>query len=147
MGDDGEAELLAELLEFGSAGLGSVAEAEIVTFVNLDGVERLLEDLVGEVEGGEAREILGEGDHDSGIDAALSDQIEALRERRDEARGLFGAENANWMGIEGDGKGLRAKRNSALADVVHDGLMAEVNAVEVADGEDRSGEAGGNRVE
>ena len=49
---DGEAELIAEGFEAVDAGFGLIAEAEVLSFVQLLDVECVLEDLFGEVMGG-----------------------------------------------------------------------------------------------
>ena len=53
MSDDGEAELLSELLEFRGSGLGSLAETEVFALMDFYGFQRLPQDLVGKIEGGE----------------------------------------------------------------------------------------------
>ena len=56
---------------------------------------------------------------------------------------MFGPQDAGGMGIEGDGEGLAAKEARAGDDLGDDGLVAEMHAVEVADGGDDGGVRGG----
>jgi hypothetical protein len=57
--------------------------------------------------------------------------------------GIFRAEDAGGVGVEGDGEGFCAEEAGALDNLGDDCLVAEVHAVEVADGgDDRSGGAG-----
>jgi hypothetical protein len=58
---------------------------------------------------------------------------------------MFGAEDAAGVRIEGDGEGSAAEEACACDDFGDDTLMAEVHAVEVADGRD-DGCAGGGKV-
>ena len=56
---------------------------------------------------------------------------------------LLRAEDAGGMRIEGDGEGLAAEKAGASDDLGDDSLMAEMHAVEVADGGDNGGGRGG----
>ena len=53
---------------------------------------------------------------------------------------MFGAEDAGGVGIEGDGEGAAAEEAGAGDDLGDDALVAEVDAVEVADGGDDGAE-------
>ena len=55
---------------------------------------------------------------------------------------MLGAEDAGGVGIEGDGEGLAAEEAGAGDDLGDDALVAEVHAVEVADGGDDGGARG-----
>jgi hypothetical protein len=60
---------------------------------------------------------------------------------------MAGTENARGVGVEGDGEGLAAEEAGAGEDFGDDGLMAEVHAVEVADGGDDGGGGRGDGSE
>ena len=56
---------------------------------------------------------------------------------------VVGAEDAGGVRIEGDGEGLAAEEAGAGDDFGDDALVAEMHAVEVADGGDYGGVRGG----
>ena len=89
------------------------------------------------------RSCVGEGKDERGVDAGGGEEFELARERGDERLRVFGAKDAGGVGIEGDGEGLAAEEAGAGDDLGDDSLVAEVHAVEVADGGDDGGGRGG----
>ena len=81
-------------------------------------------------------EVFGEGDDGDVLDAGGGEELEFARQRSDEGLRVFGSQDAAGVGIEGDGEGLSAEEARAVDDFRDDRLMAEVDAVEVADGGD-----------
>ena len=61
--------------------------------------------------------------------------LETLSERLDEAGRAFGVDDGKRMAIERDGDGRCAECLGVLLEVLEDGLVAEVNAVEHTDGD------------
>ena len=98
--------------------------------------EAVAEEILGEVAGGHAGEVAREGQDDDGVDAGGAEEFEFLVEWGDEGQGGFGAEDAGGVGVEGDGEGGDAEGARAGDDLGDDPLVAEVDAVEVADGGD-----------
>ncbi len=153
VGADGEVEVAAEVGEAIDICRCGVAEAEVFAFVNFDGVEGVAEVVGGEGAGRLGGEIGREWDDKGGVEAGGGEELELLREWGDEADGDFGAEDADGVGVEGDGDGLYvlSGRDAEFAgagdDVVDDEAVAAVHAVEVADGEDGGGGVGGEVVE
>ncbi len=133
---DGEAEFAAEGFEVVDAGLGLVAEAEVLAFVELVDADAVAEEILGEGAGGHAREVVREGQDDDGVEAGGAEEFEFLGEWGDEGQVGFGAEDAGGVWVEGDGYGGDAESASAVDDLGNDPLVAEMNAVEVADGGD-----------
>ena len=70
-----------------------------------------------------------------------------MRQRRDEGVWLLGTKDARGVRVEGDGEGRAAEEMGAVDDLRDDALVAEVHAVEVADGGDDEGRAAGDLVE
>ena len=92
-----------------------------------------------------AGEVFSEGQDDDGVDTGGAKKVEFLGEWGDEGQGGFGAQDAGGVGIEGDGYGGEAERAGAGDDLGYDPLVAEVHAVEVADGGDAGAESAGFR--
>ncbi len=141
--DDAESEFAAEGFEAVDTGLGVVAEAEVFAFVDLGGVDGVDEDVLGEFAGVHVAEGVGEGKDESCVDAGGGEEFELAGKRGDEPLRVFRAEDAGGVRIEGDGEGLSAEEAGAGADFGDDSLMAEVHAVEVADGGDDGGVGSG----
>ncbi len=118
---------------------GVVAEAEVFSLVDLGDVEGVAEDGLGEVVGGGVAEGVGEGEDEGGVEAGGGEEFELAGEWGDEGEGLSGAEDVGGVGVEGDGEGAAAEEARAGDDLGDDGLVAEVDAVEVADGGDGGG--------
>ena len=143
---DGEAEFAAQGLQAGwagDAGLGLVAKAEVGALVDLGDVEGAGQDAGGEVAGGAAAKLVGEGEDQGGVDAGGGEQFQLAGQRSEEEMRPLRVEDAGRMGIEGDGEGLAAEKAGARDDLGDDSLMAEMHAVEVADGGDDGGGRGG----
>src|SRR5271156_1126792 len=141
--EDGEAKLVPQLLQLSGAGLGAMAEAEGVSFMNFSGAQRLMEDACGKVVCGEARELLGEGDHHGRVDPGLRQQVEAHKQRSDEAGGLDWPEQADGGRVKRNGNRSSVEHVGPFADLLDDLLVAAMDAVKVADSEHRSGETDG----
>ena len=91
-----------------------MAEAEVISFVDLDGVQAVCGDSGGERLGGHLRELFGEGEDDHCVEARGCEQIEALGDRGDELEAGFGAKDAGGVGIEGDRDGFCAEGPCAV---------------------------------
>ncbi len=61
--------------------------------------------------------------------------------------GSVGAQNADGMGVKGDGERAQAEEASAGDDLIDDPGVAAMDAVEVADGGDDGAEVGGESGE
>ena len=143
---DAEAEFAAEGFEAGGtgdAGLGVVAEAEVFALVDFGDVEGVDEDAGDEVAGMQVAELVGEGKDEGGVDAGVGEELELAGERGEKCEWCFGAEDAGGVRIEGDGEGKAAEKAGAFDHLGNDALVAEVHAVEVADGGDHGGGGGG----
>ncbi len=73
---NGEAEGVAEFGEALDVGGSLVAEAEVLALVDLDGVEGVAEDALGEVAGRPLTELVGEGQYEDGVETGCAEQIE-----------------------------------------------------------------------
>ena len=85
---DGEAEFAAEGFEAVDAGLGLVAEAEVLAFVDLVDVEQLQRRSVAKSRAVMREKSRGEGQDDDGVDAGGGEEFEFLGEWGDEGLGL-----------------------------------------------------------
>ncbi len=133
-----EAKLTSERGQLGCTGTGVVSEAEVVALVDLDGLKRVEEYIPREFERGKLGKLTGKGNNDGCVYSGCSKQIKLLEQRGNEPGGLIGAQGANRVRIKRDGEGCGSDGGSALADLMQDGLMAAMNAVEIADGKDGS---------
>ena len=119
------------------AGL-AVAEAEIGADEDVLDVQLIDQDFEDKFFGGKAGEGVVEMEEHGGVEAGLLETGETLLEGGEHGRGFFGAEKLERMRVESDGAGDAAGID-VLIFVVHDGaenfLMAEVQAIEIADGE------------
>ena len=129
--------------EFGDAGLGAVAEAEVAALVEGEDAEAALEDLLDEVEGGEVGERGVEGQDEGGVDAGGGEEAEALGDEGEQAGSLGRAEESLGVGIEGDGDGAGVAVARVGQRCGEQMLVAAVDAVEVADDGDGGAEVGG----
>ena len=149
MDDDGEAELAAEGLQAvgaGDASLGLVAKAEVCALVDLGDVEGAGQDAGGEVAGGAAAQLVGEGEDEGGVDSGGREQFELAGQGREEEMRTLRVKDSGWVRLEGDGKREAGESAGAADDLGDDSLVAEMDPVVVADGGDnggcRSGEFG-----
>ena len=131
---NGEAEFVTERFEAVDAGFGLVPKAEVFAFVKLGDVEGLLENVSSEVVSSGLRELGGKGQDEQGVDAGGGEECDLFRERSDKGLAGFRADDAGRVRVEGDGDGGEAERASTGDDFGDDPLMAEVDAVKVADG-------------
>ena len=119
------------------AGL-AVAEAEIGADEDVLDVQLIDQDFEDKFFGGKAGEGVVEMEEHGGVEAGLLETGETLLEGGEHGRGFFGAEKLERMRVESDGAGDAAGID-VLIFVVHDGaenfLMAEMQAIEIADGE------------
>jgi hypothetical protein len=88
-------------------------------------------------------ELVGEGEYEAGVDAGGVKEFELADEWGDEGLRMRGAEDTGGVRVEGDGEGLAAEAVRAFDDFGDDALVAEMHAVEVADGGDYWGGWGG----
>ena len=84
----------------------------------------------------EARERLVEGQGHDGLGPVPGEERVALFRRGQQKRRIVGAEIAARMRIENDGAGARAQPPGERGHAREKMLMAEMNAVEIADGGD-----------
>ena len=135
---DGEVEVVAEEGQIVDAGLGVVAEAEGFSFVHFDGVETIAQDGFSKLRGAPETKLVEREDDDE-VNAGLSEECELLCERRDERKMAVRKKDVCGMRVEGDGDGAGASLACAGDNFGDDGLVAAVDPVEVADGDDRWG--------
>lgn len=136
--------LVAEGGQFPNAGHCARAESETPALVNAAHAERGDENAAHKLLGRQTGERGVEGEHDDGIDAGSSEETEALGKRSEQAGRLAGTEKMFGVRIEGDGDGLRVDLARFSSHGGENVAMAEVDAVEVADGGYRGTEGGGN---
>src|SRR5580693_1886564 len=130
----------------GIAGL-LVAETEIFSDKNGAHLKIPNKNLVYKFLGRELCEVLGEGQDHRGVDADLSETTQALFRGGKAQGGGVRAENLLGKRVERESRGDGADVAGASDGSAQDGLMAQVDAVKIADGERtatvRSGMAGG----
>ena len=79
---------------------------------------------------------VGEGKDQGAVDAGGGEQLEFPGQGSDKGVGVVGTQDAGGGWIEGDGERSAAEEAGAGDDLGDNALMAEVDAVEVADGGD-----------
>ena len=131
--------------EFGAAAeeaevaLAACAEAEVVADEQVAGVQLFDEQVLDEVGGGYGGEAGVETQHPDGIKAAGVAQQAQFFAQGAEAEGLFctalSAEKFLRLGLEYDGHGGEAALVGFMAQAFEDVAVAEVDAVEIADGD------------
>ena len=107
--------------------------------MHLGDVEGAGQDTSGEVAGGAAAKLVGEGEDQGGVDSGVGEQFQLAGQRSEEEMRPLRVEDARRMGVEGDGDGLAAEKAGASDDLGDDSLMAKMHAVEVANGGDDGG--------
>ncbi len=138
----GEAVLCAEGYEFGDSGLGAVTEAEVGAFVEAADAKGIDENGADEVVRGEAGQGGIERKHESRLDSGGGEQTQALANRREQQRCVVRAQVVIRVGVEGESHGATAESARLSEGRGKNLLMAAVDAVEVADGDNGRAEAG-----
>jgi hypothetical protein len=78
--------------------------------------------------------IHGKGDTDQHVDAGFFDQFRFLLDQRDQGRMTVLGDHPDGMGFEGHGNGRSVHGIGHFDHLVKKGLVAEVNTVEIANG-------------
>ena len=133
---DSEAEAAAELAQLGDAGLGMMPEVKVAAFVQAADAENLDEDASDKLLRREAGERCVEWQHDNGVNAGGGKQWDTAGHGSEQFGRAGGAEEPLRVGVESDGDGAEAEGARFSDDGREDFLVAEVDAVEVADGGD-----------
>src|ERR1035437_9180161 len=136
---DGKAKLRAKCFELSHSGLGAMSKAEVAAFMQAANSERVHQNAVDKLPRRQEGERRIEGQHHHRVDAGESQQSQALVNGREQPRRGRGVQKLFWMRVEGDGHGLRAlqPRDMFTGFANHrrkNLLVAQVHAVEVADG-------------
>src|ERR1044071_355429 len=129
----GEAELLSRGLQLLEMPFASRAEGEVAADAHFRDLQRADEELFDEAVRRPARELVREGDDEERVDAHLPDQFFFLRQSEDLLRHAVGRDDGERMRVKGDDRRGPAGLSRARDDAADDGLMADVQAVEVAD--------------
>ena len=113
-----------------------VAESVVLAHDNGLHADALDQDFLDEGSRRQGREIHGEGDADQHVDAGLFDQFRFLFVQGDQGRIPVAFDDPDGMGIEGHGNGRPVHGLGPFDDCVKKGLVADVNPVEITDGDD-----------
>jgi len=119
-----------------------VTEAKIFTHQHRAYAKAAYENLLDEVFGGEAREVEREGKDHGRFEPDGAEPVHALRVGGEAQGSGFRAQNLAGRGVKGQRGGNIFCFARALYDGSQDGLVAKVNAVEVADGEHAAASGG-----
>jgi len=123
--------------------VAGVAMAEAEVFADQDGAHgKLVEEDTEKIFGREAGELEVEAEDEDGVEAGAVELSEALREGANLRRGVGGAEDFERKRVESDGGGDGGGGAGVFEDAAEDFLVAEVDAVEIADGESGGGRRG-----
>ena len=135
---DEEVVLLSQGLEVVEVALAVVAEVVVVADDEAADAEAANEDADDEVGVGEAGEVEGEGEDDEVVDTETGEAVYFFVEGGEESGFLFGGlEDFAGVGFEADDDGLAADGGGFALEVTDDAEVAEVYAVETADGDHR----------
>src|SRR5579859_427220 len=133
---DGESVAGAEFAEQGDVAGLLVAEAEILSDQDGADVQSAYQDLFDEFLGRETREIEREGKDHGGFQADGAEPSHALGVGGNTERSGFRAEDFARGRVEGQRGGDVVGLRGALDGGAENGLVAQVNAVKIPDGED-----------
>jgi len=138
-GDDRhrEAELRPQFGQQAHRAFTIAAEMEVVAYVDFDGVNPLVQHLANEVFRGCLRKLVGERLDDDGIDAGFAQQLDPLIDRRQQSRRTLRGQHLARVRIEGVRHRLAAELPCALDDRFDDRSMADVQTIEIPDGDHR----------
>src|ERR1017187_5171089 len=122
-------------------------KVKVIPLVNLAGMEMFFQDVVGKLVRRHQRKIACEGQHQNRVESGGLEQAEFLRSRSQEFKCVIGSKDARRMGLKGDDdrpclRGLRMAN-----DFIDDRAVSAVNAIEIADADDRGTEVAGDIVE
>ncbi len=117
---------------------------EIFAFVDFLGAKFAGQDLAGELRGGGHGKIAREGNHQQRVQSGLGQQGFFLLKRRNQFGSHVGSQNAQRMGLEGDGDGPAAGFASAPHQFPQYLLMPAVDAVKIADTDHRRPQVAGD---
>src|SRR4051794_6541459 len=124
-----------------------MSEMKVGAFVDLDDVQALHQDLVGELARCHQGEVAVECEDEDGVEAKLFEDAQLDGEWRDEVLGDVWAKDANGMRGEGDDERACTEFARAPDVLAQHVLMRTVHTVEVADGDDGGTEVSGDGVE
>ena len=144
--DFGEAKLCAELFEEREVAGAAFAKRPLEADADFAQRPRSRDQGADEVGGFSRGEGLVEWDEENVRDAEAADELEFVRRGGEKSRRLFRSQHADGMRVEGDGDGSAAVLLCVVECAAKHGLMAQMHAVEDADGEEewagKRGEAG-----
>lgn len=145
VGDRGQGMYLEAILlaggDQGVEGAGAAgAEAEVVTDHQPAHVQALHQDLLDEILRREGREMAAEMLHHHPVDAGVGECFELVTQVGDARRGAFGragqlGEELARMRLEGHHRRVQPQLGGGLAHARQEGLVAQMHAVEIADGQ------------
>ena len=121
---------------------GTATEPEVSAHVHGQRPDRVQQHRVQELLGTHLGEFVREGDHQDGVHAGRGDEAELVTEREQLRRRGLRRDHLVGVAVEGDGDRIHAARASVCHGVGKQGLVAEVHAVEHADGDDRRAQPG-----
>lgn len=131
----GKTETSFDLVEQGDGAGASIPELEVLADMNAGQASEALDKQGDELLTGQAAEGRIEFNDPRGVEPEMIERVEALSEGLDEAGRAFGIDDGKRMAIERDGDGRCAELFGVLLEVLEDGLVAEVNAVEHTNGD------------
>jgi hypothetical protein len=133
----------AQLAEQGYVSTLLVAETKIFADQHDAHVKATNENLLDELFRGEAREIESEGKDDGGLETDGAEPIHALGVGGNAQGSGFRAQDSARRRVEGQRGGDVFSFRSVLDGGAQDGLVAEVNAIEITDGQNAAAPGGG----
>jgi len=141
---DGEAEAGAKLAQFSDACPGVMTEVEVAAFMQAANAKNIYEYPADKLLRGQDGERCVKGQDDDSVNAGGGEQLHSAGHGREQFGRAGGAKKPLRVGIEGDGYGADSEGPGFGHHRGEDFLVAEVDAVEVADGGDGGAETGGN---
>jgi hypothetical protein len=112
------------------------AEVEVVALDEGFGSDVFEEKFINKIGGREAKQAGCVSENDEVIYAAIFQEVNLERKRRENARGFFGVEDSDGVGLEGHHSQRDAFKGGDITGNFYILLMPDMNAVEVADGKD-----------
>jgi len=124
-----------------------MAEVEVISLMNLAGMEVFFQDVVGKLVRRHQREIASKRQHQNRVERGGLEEAEFFRGWSQQFESMIGAQNAGRMRLEGDDDGMRLGGLGAANDFIDDRAVRAVDAIKIADADKRGTEVARNFVE
>src|ERR1700678_230874 len=142
-----EAKRAAQLAQLADPPFGTVTKAEVRSLMNLDRLQRIMNDRGDEFRGAHARKLRGEREHQYRVDPGLSQQLEPRLQRCNQFGAGLRTQKTQRVRIKCNRYGTQRTHGGALPEPVKNEPMAKMDAVEIPNAHHGGPQALGKTVE